>query len=130
MAEIPAAFRDLLDKKALASVATVMADGGPQVTPVWFDHADGKLRINTAKGRVKSRTMKEGAKVALAIVDPDNVYRYMQVRGRVTRATEQGADQHIDALSQKYLGKPYPFRQPGEKRITIEITPEAVQTMG
>lgn len=131
MAEIPAKYSDLTTKKAFANVATVMADGSPQVTPVWFDYTNGKIRVNTAKGRVKSRTMTQGAKVAVAIMDPDNAYRYIQVRGTVARVTEDGADAHIDALAQKYLGKPtYPFRQPGETRITIEITPESVDTMG
>ncbi len=132
MADVPEAFRDLLDgKKAFANVATVMSDGSPQVTPVWFDVKGGKIRVNTAKGRVKSRTMREGAKVALAIMDPENPYRYVQIRGTVSRATEEGADAHIDSLAKKYLGKDkYPFRQPGEQRITFEITPEAVQTMG
>jgi PPOX class probable F420-dependent enzyme len=132
MAEIPAAFRDLLEqKKAFANIATVMADGSPQVTPVWFDYTNGKIRMNTAKGRVKSRTLKQGAKVALAIMDPDNAYRYMQIRGHVERVIEQGADAHIDSLAKKYLGKDkYPYAQPGEQRMTIEITPEAVQTMG
>jgi PPOX class probable F420-dependent enzyme len=131
MVAIPENFRDILDKKALAFVATVMADGSPQVTPVWFDHVGDTLRVNTAKGRVKARTMKEGAKVAVAITDPDNEYRYIQVRGTVTKATEQGADAHIDKLAKKYLDKDsYPFRQPGEVRIMFEITPESVQTMG
>lgn len=130
-AEIPAAFQSLLsDSRAFANLATVKADGSPQVTPVWFDTADGKIRVNTAKGRVKARTMKEGARVALSILDPDNAYRYMQIRGEVTRVTEDGADAHIDTLSQKYLGKTYPFRQAGEERIMYEITPQAVQTMG
>jgi PPOX class probable F420-dependent enzyme len=130
-ATVPENFRDLLDKKAFANVATVMSDGSPQVTPVWFDHDGDKIRINTAKGRVKSRTMREGAKVAVAIMDPDNAYRYMQVRGTVSRVTEQGADAHIDSLAKKYLGKDtYPFRQPGEQRIMIEITPSSVHTMG
>jgi PPOX class probable F420-dependent enzyme len=130
MVEIPQAFRDLLDgKKAFANVATVMSDGSPQVTPVWFDTAGGKLRINTAKGRVKSRTMKEGAKVAMASMDPDNPYRCIQIRGTVTRATEEDADAHTDKLAKKYLGQDkYPYRQPGEQRIMFEITPEAVQT--
>jgi PPOX class probable F420-dependent enzyme len=131
MVDVPQAFHDLLDgKKAFANVATVMADGSPQVTPVWFDTADGRLRINTAKGRVKSRTLKQGAKVAVAIMDPDNPYRYIQIRGTVTRATEDGAEAHIDKLAKKYWGlDKYPHRQPGEQRITIEITPETVQTM-
>ncbi len=132
MANIPEGFMDLItQKKALANVATVMADGSPQVTPVWFDYAGGKLRINTAKGRVKARTMTEGARIALAIVDPDNDYRYIQVRGTVSKVTEDGADAHIDGLAKKYLGKDkYPFGQPGEVRLLIEIEPEKTQTMG
>src|ERR1700757_2560861 len=118
MVAIPDGFRDLLqDKKAIANLATVMADGSPQVTPVWFDYTEGKIRVNTAKGRVKSRTLRSGAPVALAIIDPDNPYRYVQIRGRVARSVEAGADVHIDSLAKKYLGKDtYPFRQPGEGR--------------
>ena len=75
--------------------------------------------------------MRACARVALSILDPDNAYRYMQIRGRVVGATEDGADAHIDALAKKYLGKDrYPFRRPGEVRVIFEITPEAVQTMG
>jgi PPOX class probable F420-dependent enzyme len=132
MIEIPAKFADLLNDKtkAFAAIATVMKDGSPQVTPVWFDMDGGKIRINTATGRVKSRTMKEGSKVALAIMDPANPYRYIQIRGKVTKATQTGADPHIDKLSHKYMGKDYPFREPGVSRIMMEIEPESVQTMG
>jgi PPOX class probable F420-dependent enzyme len=131
-ATLPDAFRDLLEqKKAFANLATVMADGSPQVTPVWFDYSAGLIRVNTARGRVKARTLKPGAPVALSIMDPDNPYRYMQIRGKVANVTETGADGHIDALSKKYLGKDtYPFRQPGDQRVMVSITPEAVQTMG
>ena len=91
MATIPDSYLDLLQqKKAFADLATVMADGSPQVTPVWFDYADGFIRVNTARGRVKSRTLKPGAPVALAIMDPDNPYRYVQIRGQVRPAVEQG----------------------------------------
>ena len=131
MSRIPDNYLDLLNqKKAFASLATVMANGSPQVTPVWFDYQGGNIRVNTAKGRVKSRTLKPGAPVALAIMDPDNPYRYIQVRGRVSCAVEAGADAHIDSLAKKYLGKEaYPFRQPGEVRIMYEIEPEAVSGM-
>jgi len=83
MKDIPANFADLLNDqtKAFASVATVLKDGSPQVTPVWFDTTGDRIRINTASGRVKSRTLTEGRKVALAIMDPANPYRYMQIRG-------------------------------------------------
>jgi PPOX class probable F420-dependent enzyme len=121
-------YLDLLQqKKAFADLATVMPDGTPQVTPVWFDYSGGKVRVSTAKGRVKARNLKPGAPVALAIVDPDNAYRYVQIRGRVASAAEQGADAHIDTLAKKYLGKDtYPFRQPGEVRIMYEIEPVSV----
>jgi PPOX class probable F420-dependent enzyme len=132
MAIIPENFIDLLTaKKAFANIATVMKDGSPQVTPIWFDYTDGKIRVNTARGRVKARTLRPGAQVAMAIADPDNPYRYLQVRGRVLNVTEDGADAHIDSLAKKYLGQDkYPFRQVGEVRIKCEIEPLSAQGMG
>jgi PPOX class probable F420-dependent enzyme len=132
MAVIPDTARDLLtQKKAFANLATLMPDGTPQVTPVWVDYRDGMVLVNTAKGRVKARNMKAGAPVALSIMDPDNPYRHIQIRGRVRRAVEEGADRHIDVLAKKYLGKDkYPFAQPGEVRVMYEIEPAAVSTMG
>ncbi|HXX10085.1 MAG TPA: PPOX class F420-dependent oxidoreductase [Burkholderiales bacterium] len=132
MATIPESFSDLMtQKKAFASLATAMPDGAPQVTPVWFDYQNGVVRVNTAKGRVKARNMRPGAPVALAIMDPDNPYRYIQIRGRVRKATTEGADAHIDALAKKYLGKDqYPWRQPGQVRLLVEIEPTSVQNMG
>jgi PPOX class probable F420-dependent enzyme len=132
MAVIPENFLDLLqEKKAFAHLATVRPDGSPQVTPVWFDDTGGMIRVNTAKGRVKARNMREGAPVALSIMDPDNPYRYIQIRGRVKRVVEQGADQHIDSLAKKYLGKDkYPWSQPGEVRVMYEIEPLAANAMG
>jgi PPOX class probable F420-dependent enzyme len=132
MAAIPDQYLDLLtQKKAFADLATVMPDGSPQVTPVWFDYTNGLIRVNTAKGRTKQRNMKEPSAVALSILDPDNSYRYVQIRGKVTRMTEQGADAHIDSLAKKYLGKDkYPWAQPDQIRVTYEITPDRVQGMG
>jgi PPOX class probable F420-dependent enzyme len=132
MATDPETYRDLFeDKKAFANLATLMPDGSPQVTPVWFDRKGETFRVNTAKGRVKARNMKEGAPVALAIMDPDNAYRYVQVRGTVSRITEDGADAHIDSLAKKYIGQDkYPFRQPGEVRVIYEITPKSFSGMG
>jgi PPOX class probable F420-dependent enzyme len=124
-------YLDLLQqKKAFAGLATIMPDGTPQVTPVWFDYDGGRVRVNTAKGRVKARNLKPGAAVALSIMDPDNPYRYLQIRGRVVSATESGADAHIDSLAKKYLDKDkYPFRQPGEVRVMYEIEPVSVSGM-
>ena len=102
-----------------------MPDGTPQVTPVWFDYTGGVIRVNSAKGRTKTRNMKEGAPVALSIMDPDNPYRYLQVRGKVTRVTEEGAGAHINSLAKKYLGQDkYPWSRPGEVRVTFEISAE------
>jgi PPOX class probable F420-dependent enzyme len=132
MATIPENFLDLLTaKKAFANIATVMKDGSPQVTPIWFDYTDGKIRVNTALGRVKARTLHPGARIAMAIADPDNPYRYLQVRRRVLNVTEEGADAHIDSLAKKYLGQDkYPFRQPGEIRVKCEIEPVSAHGMG
>ncbi len=128
---IPEAFGDLLQKKAFAHLATVMHDGSPQVTPVWFDFDGTHIRINSAKGRVKDKNMRRMPQVALAIQDPENPYRYLAIRGRVEEITEAGADAHIDALSQKYLGKDtYPYRQSGEVRVIYKIRPERVSSMG
>lgn len=125
------AYRDLLEqKKPLAGLGTLMSDGTPQVTPVWFDWDGTHIRVNSAKGRVKDRNMRARPAVAVSIVDPDNAYRYLSIRGRVVEVTEQGADAHIDALAKKYLGKDtYPFRQAGEVRVTYKIRPEHVGGM-
>ena len=125
-------YRDLLtEKKAFASLATVMPDGSPQVTPVWFDYHDGKIRVNTARGRVKDRNMTENAKVAIAILDPENPYRYVQVRGTIAKISEEGADAHIDSLAKKYMGvDSYPMRRPGEVRVIYEIEIGSVSGMG
>src|ERR1700761_8121182 len=104
MADIPAGFLDLLtEKKAFAHIATLQPDGSPQVTPVWFDYTSGAIRVNTAKGRIKARNLSGGSKVALSILDPDNPYRYIQIRGTVSKDTAEGADAHVDSLANKYL---------------------------
>jgi PPOX class probable F420-dependent enzyme len=124
-------YRDILDKKGFAHLATVGTDGRPQVTPVWVDFDGSHVRINTARGRVKDRNLAKNPQVALSIQDPDNPYRYVQIRGRVTEMTEQGADAHIDGLAKKYMGVDrYPGRQPNEKRVLVKIAPEHVQGMG
>jgi PPOX class probable F420-dependent enzyme len=127
---IPQNLRDLFDKRVFAHLATLMPDGRPQVTPVWVDLDGQHVRINTAIGRQKDKNLARDGRVALSLVDPDNPYRYLEVRGRVAERTEQGADAHIDQLAHKYLGKAYPFRQPGEKRVMFRILPERVTFMG
>ena len=122
-------WRDLLEsKKAFAHIATLMPDGTPQVTPVWIDFMHGKVLVNSAKGRVKVKNMDLGSPVAISIIDPDNPYRYVQIRGKVTRVTEEGAAAHIDKMAKKYLGKDkYPWAKPGEQRVLFEIEPAKVE---
>jgi len=116
---------DLFTKKAFAHLATLMPDGSPQTTPVWVDYQDGFILVNTARGRQKDRNIRRNPRVALSILDPDNSYRYLQVRGRVVEITESGADAHIDRLAFKYLGQEkYPNRRPGEIRVIYKILPE------
>jgi PPOX class probable F420-dependent enzyme len=129
--KIPDQYKDLFSKVAFANLATLMPDGGPQVTPVWFDFDGTHILVNSAKGRVKDKNMRRNKRVALSIVDPNNAYRHLDVQGEVTEITEQGADAHADKLAKKYLGKDkYPFRQPGEVRVIYKIRPEKVSTMG
>lgn len=129
--EIPAGFRDLLEKPAFAHLATLMRDGSPQVTPVWVDVHGGYVRVNSAKGRLKDKNMRRDGRVALSIQDPQNAYRYLEIRGKVVEITEAGADAHIDALAKKYLGADtYPFRQAGEQRVIYKIEPHGFSTMG
>jgi PPOX class probable F420-dependent enzyme len=131
MTEIPKAYLDLFSKPAFAHLVTLMPDGSPQVTPVWVDLDGNTVIINTAKGRLKDRNMKRDPRVALAVSDPANPYRYVQVRGRVSDITENGGDAHIDKMAKKYLNQDtYPYRQPDEVRVVYRITPEHVQAWG
>ena len=131
VATIPESYRDLFTKKAFAHLATVGGDGAPQSTPVWVDYDGAHVRFNTARGRVKDRNLQRNPRIALSILDPENPYRYLQVRGRVVAMTEAGADAHIDALARKYLDQDtYPYRRPGEVRVTVRILPESAQSMG
>ena len=128
---IPENYKDLFDKKAFGSLATVMPDGTPQVTPVWIDYDGTHLLVNSARGRRKDKNMERNPAVALSILDPDNPYRYLEVRGRVVEITEEGADKHIDKMAKKYLDKDaYPWKRPEETRVLYKIEPIRVSHMG
>ena len=129
--DIPEKYRDLFQKRAFASLGTLMPDGRPQVTPVWVDYDGTHVLINSARGRRKDKNMELNRAVALSIQDPDNPYRYLEVRGHVEEITEEGADQHIDKMAKKYLGADkYPGRQPGEVRVIYKVKPEHTTQMG
>lgn len=128
---IPEKYADLFEKKAFASLATVNSDGTPQVTPVWVDYDGTNVIVNSARGRRKDKNMTKNAAVSLSIMDPDNPYRYLEVRGRVAEITEDGADQHIDKMAKKYIdADKYPWRRPGEVRVIYKIEPQHTSQMG
>jgi PPOX class probable F420-dependent enzyme len=128
--QVPDKYVDLLQKKAFANLSTLLPDGSPQVTPVWVDYDGKHVRVNSALGRVKDKNMRRDPRVSLAIQDPENPYRYVEIRGKVVDITQNGADEHINSLSQKYLGNPvYPGRKPGEVRVLYKIAPEKFSSM-
>jgi PPOX class probable F420-dependent enzyme len=132
MKNIPQEFQDLFDDKtqAFLFLATTMDDGSPQVTPVWFNTDGEHLLINSAKGRTKDRNMRARPRVAVAVMDPENSYRYIQLRGEVVEITEVGARDHINALAKKYMDKDVYPGSPDETRVTYKIEIDKTNTMG
>lgn len=123
----------LLQDKQLAQLGTTMADGAPQVTPVWVDvEPDGSyLLINSAEGRVKTNNIGRDDRVAVSVVDAADYYRYVIVRGQVVERIHAGADAHIDKMAKKYLGSDtYPWRNPAEQRVILKIKPTHVLERG
>jgi PPOX class probable F420-dependent enzyme len=118
--------RALVQRPVIANVATVDSEGRPQLTPVWIDLEGDDLVFNTAKGRAKHANLEKNRHVAVSVVDPDDPYNVVVVRGSVD-PTEEGADAHIDSLAKKYLGvDTYPMRKPGEVRVKYRVTPDKV----
>ena len=131
MAELSDKARKLFTDPNYLFIVTVNADGSPQVTPVWTDLQDGRIRFNTAVGRVKERNLHRDPRVGMSITARDNPWDKVDVRGRVVEWIEgEEADAHIDDLSEKYTGqRPYPWRNPDERRIIAVIEPERVHEM-
>ena len=119
--------RQLIARPVLATLATVAADGGPQVTPLWVELDGDDIVVNTAQGRAKARNMERDQRVAVWVIDPDDPYNVVAVRGTVVEVTTKGADAGIDRLAKKYLGvDEYPMRRPGEVRISVRIRTDRV----
>jgi PPOX class probable F420-dependent enzyme len=122
---------ELLNAKNFAVVSTLRADGSVHAVPVWVDLQEGVPTLNTAEGRAWPRNLERDPRVTLTVQNLENPYEYVAIRGRVSERTREGADAHIDALAGKYLGKAeYPFRQPGEERVIVRVTPEYVHAYG
>lgn len=131
MAELSRKARSLFEEANLLFVATSNPDGSPQVTPVWTDVEDGRIRFNTAVGRVKERNLRRDPRVGLSITHRDDPWNKADIRGRVVDFVEgEAADRHIDELSEKYTGRtPYPWRSAEERRVTVLVEPERVYEM-
>ncbi len=127
MARIPEEAKAVLDQPNLAHIATINPDGSPQVTPVWIDHEGDSILFNTAAGRQKPRNLERDPRVSISVHNAENPYQPLIIQGKVQEITEDGADEHINALAKKYLNEDvYPFRQPGEERLKVIIHPEKI----
>jgi PPOX class probable F420-dependent enzyme len=128
--EITDSAINLFIGKNFAFVASLMNDGSPQITPVWIDYDGQFLLINTAEGRTKQKNFARDPRIAVSVVDQNNPYNMLSIRGKVVEQTTNGADEHIDKLAKRYLGvDKYPFRSPDEKRIILKIKPEKIYHM-
>lgn len=129
--DIPGTHTDLLHRPIVCALATILPSGQPQVHPVWFGFQDGLLLINTARGRVKDHNLRANDRASVLVVDPDNPFRWLEIRARVAEVIEGGyAETHIDELSERYMGQPYPLRRPGEVRVLFRLRPERVMAFG
>ncbi len=129
--EIPDGYHDLLESAALAHVATVGPEGEPQNNPVWFGWDGEHIKFSQTKTRQKYRNLHREPRLALSLVDPENPYRYLEIRGEVTRIEEDPGNDFIDEMAKKYLGRDeYPFHQPGDERVVVYVRPRHTTQMG
>lgn len=128
---IPESHRDLLGSKALAHVATIGPKGEPQCNPVWFDWDGEYLKFSQTTKRQKYRNVRRDPRVAISIVDPENPYRYLEIRGVVEKIEDDPDYGFINAMAKKYLGvDEYPYHQPGDERVIVYVRPEHTTSMG
>jgi len=126
--ELPEKIRKAIEGPQFWHLATTNPDGSPQVTAIWVKPKDGNILVNSALGRKKPRNLEREPRVALSWVDPENGYHSAEIQGRVVETyTGDQAEADIDSLAEKYIGQtPYPWRKPGEQRISYVIEPTHV----
>lgn len=130
-ATIEGRVRELIEAPNFCFIGTVRRDGSAHVTPTWVDLDGDQILLNTAEGRAWPAQLRRAGRVTLTIPDKDNIYEFVEIRGRLAGDTQEGADDHIDVLAKKYLGQDeYPFRRPDEVRILFRIEPESVRYYG
>jgi PPOX class probable F420-dependent enzyme len=131
MVQIPEKYVDILNTKSVAHIATIGPNGEPQSTPVWFSWDGQHILFSLTKGRQKYRNVARDPQIALSITDPKNLYRYLEIRGKVVRIDEDPKLEFINSMAKKYLGvDTYPWNQPGDERVVIVIEPEHTTFMG
>ncbi len=124
---LPEGLLDMLRRPSPCFVATLMPDGSPQLTQTWVTTDGQHIVINIVDGHQKARNFKRDPRVAVNVVDPDNVFRYYAVRGRVVGMSTQGGQESIDEMSHKYLGIPYPnFTGEPETRVIVTIEADSI----
>jgi PPOX class probable F420-dependent enzyme len=123
--------RELIEEPNFAAVSTLAEDGRPQTNVVWVDVDNGHVVVNSAEGRQWPENLRRDPRVTVTVVNHENPYEYVTIKGRLAEDTHEGADENIDRLAKKYLDKDeYPFRQPGEQRVMLRIEPEQVKVQG
>ena len=128
---IPNSHADILEKNGFAHVATIGPDGEPQCNPVWYLWDGEFLLFSQTKKRQKYRNVQREPRVAAAITDPENPYRYLEIRGLVKEIEDDPERTFIDSLAKKYLDQDeYPWHQPDDERVVVKIKPEHTTTMG
>ena len=131
MGTIPETHEDILAKKGFAHVATIGPDGAPQNNPVWYDWDGEHVLFSQTTERQKLRNFRRDPRVALSIADPDNPYRYLEIRGTVVAVEDDPANAFINKMAKKYLGEDeYPWPQPGDVRVVVKVKPRSTTTMG
>ncbi len=128
--ELSPEVKEMIDEPNMASLATIMADGSPHVSTMWVGRLDNMLIMNTVEGRVKTENMLRDPRISVSMFRKDSPFQSLHIRARVTNITAEGGKEGIDELSRKYLGKDYPWLQPADVRLVVEIEPESVATMG
>lgn len=128
---IPSGHEDILERTGFAHLASIGPDGEPQSHPVWYEWSDGRLKVSTTEGRQKLANIRRDPRVSATIQDPDDPYRYIEIRGKVDTISDDPESTFIDSLARRYLGEDtYPGHQPGDRRVILAIEPQKVNTMG
>lgn len=119
---------ELLEAKNFVHVGTVRQNGKPHIVPVWVDHEDGKVVLNTAEGRAWPANVRRNGNATLNVMNLENPYEYVEIEADLVEDTQDGADEHINAMAKKYLGEDeYPFRQDGEQRVILRLAPTKIR---